>query len=96
MYIVGNDSRSLDASSSDCLEHIHHTFCLETLQLRVDHQECTTPSNTIPNRQTRSLSLSDILAVVMFIYLHTMTVCFEEALIRTLVSLSMSVMMADG
>ena len=42
-YSVGYDSRSLDTSRLDGLKDIHHTFCLQTFQLRVDTQERPTP-----------------------------------------------------
>ena len=50
-YSVGYDSRSLDTSRLDGLEDIHHTFCLQTFQLRVDTQERPTPHNPITGRE---------------------------------------------
>ena len=50
-HYVGYNYRSLNASRSDDLKDIHHTFCLETFQLRVDTQECTTANHTITDRE---------------------------------------------
>ena len=50
-YSVGYDFRSLDTSRLDGLEDIHHTFCLQTFQLRVDTQERPTPHNPITGRE---------------------------------------------
>ena len=50
-YRVWYDSRSLDTSRRDGLEDIHHTFCLQTFQLRVDTQERPTPHNPITGRE---------------------------------------------
>ena len=54
-YSVGYDSRSLDTSRLDGLEDIHHTFCLQTFQLRVDTQERPTPHNPITGRERESI-----------------------------------------
>ena len=44
---VGNESRSLSTSRLNGLEDIYHTFCLQTLQLRVDADERPSASNSI-------------------------------------------------
>ena len=56
-YSVGYDSRSLDTSRLDGLEDIHHTFCLQTFQLRVDTQERPTPHNPITGRERERESI---------------------------------------
>ena len=60
-YSVGYDSRSLDTNRLDGLEDIHHTFCLQTFQLRVDTQKRPTPHNPITGRERFSVKLSNIL-----------------------------------
>ena len=57
-YSVGYDSRCLDTSRLDGLEDIHHTFRLQTFQLRVDTQERPTPHNPITGRERFSVKIS--------------------------------------
>ena len=50
-YSVGYDSWSVNSSRLYGLEDIHYTFCLQTLQLRVDDQECPTANNSITGKR---------------------------------------------
>ena len=59
-YSVGYDSRSLDTSRLDGLEDIHHTFCLQTFQLRVDTQERSTPHYPITGREVFSENFKEV------------------------------------
>ena len=63
-YSVGYESRSVYASRLDGLEDIHHTFCLQMFQLRVDDQECPTPTYPITEWEGE---LTYVVKQVMFV-----------------------------
>ena len=46
-YSIRDKARSLDTRGFDSLEEINHTLCLESLQLRVETDECPCPPHSI-------------------------------------------------
>ena len=50
---VGYDGCTLDASRLDGLEEVDQTLRLESLQLRVDVEECATPTASIAGGEER-------------------------------------------
>ena len=95
-YSVGYESRSLNASRLDSLEDIHRTFCLQTLQLRVDTDECPTPNDAITDRDTIT-GLTNMCDTCFGLPdLHMTTIFLEGHFIKVLVTLSMSDVMAVG
>ena len=54
-------------SRFDSLEHVHYTFCLESLQLRVDDQKCPTANYSITavqgNREKRKRKIHKLNAI---------------------------------
>ena len=53
-YSIRDESSSLDTSRLDCLEEVHHTLCLQSLQLRVEADECPTATNSITVADTHT------------------------------------------
>ena len=93
-YSVGYDSRSLDTSRLDGLEDIHHTFCLQTFQLRVDTQERPTPHNPITGRE-RENTLHYVAEMNGWLPAHDHCLFREGKPISVFVSLSISGMIAE-
>ena len=46
-YSILDKSCSVDASRLDCLKEVHHTLCLESLQLRVKTDEGSSSTHSI-------------------------------------------------
>ena len=75
----------------------YYTFCLQTFQLRVDDQKCPTANHPITEwgREKEEIVIYPH-NLHKLAHLHITTVCLEEVVIRTLLSLSMSEIMAMG
>ena len=46
-YSIRDKASSLDTSRFDSLEEVNHTLCLESLQLRMETDECPSPPHSI-------------------------------------------------
>ena len=77
-YHVGYESWPPSTSSLNGLEDVHHTFYLQTLQLRVDADECPSAGDSITSDNTFiGCDCNDY----YICYLHMTTVCLEDDLI---------------